>query len=675
MKSASASVGNALAEFLLDFQGCEPQMFACMELSLPAKDLKTGIVAFENGADSIYFGLERFSARASAVNFSIEDYRRIRKYALEHGKRIFIAFNTIITDDELQKAFEMLSIISLVGCDGLLVQDWGVVRLVKRFFPDISLHGSTQMAIQNSSGVSVLHKFGFKRAVLARELSLDEIAVIRKGNPDIELKVFIHGALCYCISGLCYMSRKLMGKGSGNRGGCVQGCRFGYETANGRRQTPFSLKDLISDGGIMDRLADIGIDSVKVEGRLKSESYVKWASRYYRALLNHDSDAWVSDCKARMQAAYSRDCSSGYFYPDNLKSGNIRLNGYQGHRGCICGRFIDSKSIMLTQPLGKHDGLMFLDSKGFPHKFANLKGAFKRNSIVRLDSLTSEKADIPKDSLLYKIKDSRDNSSEGFNAQSIEMQSIDLDMRLTIFRNRVSIRAVLPFGKQVSLDCAADVQIAKTLQNASENLNKAFSRKTEWCRLGSLEIVNDSGIDMETLFLPSSAMKRISGDFFSRCEAEIMSYLSRQIPDDDLYGDFKAEPDRILSPVAFCRNAADASVFTDSIVEINNLSDLDCLIDDSGKVCRSVLEKIKGVVLGPYLNIANRQALLFFKDIFGDKLVGAVSFVEGGTDEDFKNRLIDGEKLFEDRRIPLYIKREADGKFLMVRKASSDMSG
>ena len=195
-----------------------------IELALPAGTIKEAMAAFKAGADAVYFGMKDFSARKGAGNFSAEDLSRIRRYALDNSKKIYITVNTLIDDKDLPRLYETLKTIDRYGCDGLIVQDLGVARIVRKDFPSLPLHGSTQLAIHTIAGVKELQSLGFERVVLSRELNLDEIRKIRKACPDVELKVFIHGALCYGFSGLC-MASHLITNRSANEGSCAQICR------------------------------------------------------------------------------------------------------------------------------------------------------------------------------------------------------------------------------------------------------------------------------------------------------------------------------------------------------------------------------------------------------------------------------------------------------------------
>ena len=213
------------------------------ELLSPAGDFETALAAFAAGADAVYCGLQDFSARAFAKNFSFEDLRRLVACARAKGKKVYVTFNTIIDEDELEPAIETLARLDEIAPDALIVQDLGVARLCRRHFPSLAIHASTQLVAHNLEGVMALKKIGFSRVVLARELSIPEISSIAKRCGDLELECFIHGALCYSVSGLCLFSAMEKGR-SGNRGKCAYCCRLPYQDEDGRKTLAFSMKDL-----------------------------------------------------------------------------------------------------------------------------------------------------------------------------------------------------------------------------------------------------------------------------------------------------------------------------------------------------------------------------------------------------------------------------------------------
>jgi len=265
------------------------------ELLAPAGSLESFFAAMEKGADAVYAGLREFSARARAKNFSLAQMERMLGYAHAHGRRIYITLNTLVKEDELPQLVDTLAALDAMRVDGVIVQDLAVARLVRRHFPAIPLHASTQMTIHNSAGVQVLEELGFQRAVLARELALDEVATIAAATP-VEIEIFVHGALCFSISGQCFFSSYLGGH-SGNRGRCAQPCRRLYDH-RGKQGHFFSTSDL-SAIDMLPELVRAGVKSLKIEGRMKSAEYVASVVEAYRLVL----DATERSRKDALQAA------------------------------------------------------------------------------------------------------------------------------------------------------------------------------------------------------------------------------------------------------------------------------------------------------------------------------------------------------------------------------------
>ena len=252
------------------------------ELLAPAGSLESFFAAMEKGADAVYAGLQVFSARARAKNFSLAQMERMLGYAHAHGRRIYITLNTLVKEHELPQLVDTLAALDAMRVDGVIVQDLAVARLIRNYFPAIPLHASTQMTIHNTAGVQMLAELGFQRAVLARELALDEIAAIAAATP-VEIETFVHGALCFSISGQCFFSSYLGGH-SGNRGRCAQPCRRLYDH-RGKQGHFFSTSDL-SAIDMLPELIRAGVKSLKIEGRMKSAEYVANVVEAYRLVLD-----------------------------------------------------------------------------------------------------------------------------------------------------------------------------------------------------------------------------------------------------------------------------------------------------------------------------------------------------------------------------------------------------
>jgi putative protease len=281
------------------------------ELLAPAGSLESFFAAMEKGADAVYAGLQDFSARARARNFSLSQMERMLGYAHSNGRRIYITLNTLVKEQELPQLVDTLASLEAMRVDGVIVQDLAVARLVRRHFPAIPLHASTQMTIHNTAGVQMLQQLGFQRAVLARELALDEIAAIAAATP-VEIETFIHGALCFSISGQCFFSSYLGGH-SGNRGRCAQPCRRLYDH-RGKQGHFFSTSDL-SAIDMIPEMVRAGIASLKIEGRMKSAEYVACVVEAYRLVLDapeQDRKTAMATAKEILKYSFGRTPTKGF---------------------------------------------------------------------------------------------------------------------------------------------------------------------------------------------------------------------------------------------------------------------------------------------------------------------------------------------------------------------------
>ncbi len=243
-----------------------------VEILAPCGGKEQLIAAVRSGANAVYLGLCSHNARAKAENFDSETLVWAVRFCHARNVKVYVTLNTLVTDDEIPEIIEALRLVSKAGADAVIVQDLAVAKLVKECLKDVELHASTQMAVHNVSGVKALEKLGFSRVVLARELTFPEIEHITK-NVSIETEVFIHGALCVSMSGCCYLS-SILGQMSGNRGKCKGPCRLNFRANN--REYILSLKDM-SQIDYVKKLSEIGVSSVKIEGRLKGAEYVALA--------------------------------------------------------------------------------------------------------------------------------------------------------------------------------------------------------------------------------------------------------------------------------------------------------------------------------------------------------------------------------------------------------------
>lgn len=347
-----------------------------IELLAPAKNLECGIAAVDHGADAVYIGADRFGARAAAGN-TITDIAELVRYAHRFRVKVYVAINTVLTDEQLPEACKLIQEVYNVGADAIIIQDMGILQLD---IPPIPIHASTQTDNRTLSKVQFLEKAGFSRVVLARELTLRQIQNIAE-NTAVELEVFVHGALCVSYSGQCYISQAMSGR-SANRGECAQYCRLSYDLYDGdgnqleRSKHLLSLKDLdLSDS--LQELLDAGVTSLKIEGRLKDVEYVKNITAYYRQKLDDVIDAsqgrYIRSSSGRTTVFFTPDPEksfrrsatdyflngrhSGIHQPETPKS----LGEFIGKVTAVGRNFIDVET---SKELHPGDGLCFITTHG-----------------------------------------------------------------------------------------------------------------------------------------------------------------------------------------------------------------------------------------------------------------------------------------------------------------------
>lgn len=351
------------------------------ELMLPVGNKEMFFAAVENGANAVYFGVPHWNARGRSLDFSFEDVREMIRYARIRHVRTFLAMNILVFEDEIDSLPEFIEDIAALEPDAMIIQDVGLMRLFKAVAPGVEIHASTQMTIASAEGVQMAERLGCTRAVLAREMSLEDIQNVASRTP-LELEVFVHGALCVSFSGQCLTSENIGGR-SANRGQCAQSCRLPYKMLvdgkpfdlHGKRYL-FSPRDL-SAIDELDELKKIGVKSFKIEGRLKSPEYVAATTIAFREKLDKGS---VSEKNREpLEVLFSRGLHAGWLRGVNQQT---LVNGtFSNHHGMYLGKVIrvDRKSVLVEgrHPLEAGDGILFEDpgeensagSRLFSYKF------------------------------------------------------------------------------------------------------------------------------------------------------------------------------------------------------------------------------------------------------------------------------------------------------------------
>ena len=362
MKTWNAVVCQARHSFILPkimIYLCKEEVIFLKELLSPAGNMECLKAAVLNGANAVYLGGKYFGARAYAGNFSDEEMIEAVKYAHLYGVKIYVTVNTIIYNNEIHELMKYIKYLYSIGVDALIMQDIGMISLVRRVLPDMEIHASTQCHNHNNDGIRLLKELGVTRIVLDREMSLEEIEKI---DVDIEKEVFIHGALCNCYSGCCLFSFMNGGR-SGNRGECTQSCRLPYKLIKNGEYVNSDSKYLLSTKELntsydFDKLMTYDIVSFKIEGRMKSPSYVGYVTRVYRRLMDNYGSKVLKSEEDNLKILFNRDFTSGYLFKDkvmNIESSN--------HRGLEIGKVIDVNDkkikVKLYSDLYQEDGIRF----------------------------------------------------------------------------------------------------------------------------------------------------------------------------------------------------------------------------------------------------------------------------------------------------------------------------
>ena len=346
------------------------------EILSPVGDEKSFYAAINNGANAIYMGLKNFNARDKAENFSTENLQKFVKFAHLHSVKVYITVNTILTNEEIPSLVEMIRECVKSKVDAFIVQDFGVAAVLKNTFPNIVLHASTQMGIHSLEGAKIAKELGFSRIVLSRETSLEDIKNIKE-NCDVEIEYFVHGALCVCFSGNCYLS-SLSFNESGNRGRCLQPCRLPITALNDKKEVNkgylLSTTDLCLIKNLK-TLYDIGVCSLKIEGRLRRPSYVAYATKSYSQakefLLKNAKFSLEETLENFKKLFYRGEYNSGLYLekPNNLKTINPK---FQNHRGVLIGTVLETKPFKdITEILIVTNGYEIKQNDGLKFVFKN----------------------------------------------------------------------------------------------------------------------------------------------------------------------------------------------------------------------------------------------------------------------------------------------------------------
>lgn len=526
------------------------------ELLAPAGDFETALAAFDAGADAVYCGLASFSARAFATNFTPGRLRELVRVARAKGKKVYVTFNTLVDEGDIERAVGDLAELESIGPDALIVQDLGVARICREYFPSLELHASTQLAAHNLEGVNALRDLGFTRVVPARELSADEVEFLVKRSGGTEFECFIHGALCYSVSGLCLFSAMEKGR-SGNRGECAYCCRLPDRRKNAN-VFPFSMKDLRL-GEDVRRLVAAGVKSLKIEGRMKSSLYVASVVRWYRQILDGNANAKNSVTSADLETVFSRRTTK--LYLDGRASAPSPIDSESlGHLGTEIGtvkrvtRDREGRAWLrfhTSRALERHDGIQIASPDG--GKPLGFGVTFMRNAISRVPVFevgagTDIELLLPESGEQAEIASSIREGMKVFCSMSNAVKrmfpppcyrasdypgTVKIDVDVALGRESVTAAArVRGEDGEISVSLPARLDSAKNPEHTPDAVAKAFSKLggTDYA-LGDLKVS-----DSESLFAPPRVLNDLRRDLVERLDdfrrKKTDAKLARALADD-----------------------------------------------------------------------------------------------------------------------------------------------
>ena len=482
-----------------------------MKIVAPAGNMERFYSAISATADEIYLGLKGFGARRNAENFTVEELKKAIDYAHLRGSRIFLTLNTIMTNREIELLYPTLKDLYNYGLDAIIVQDLGYAEYLHKNFPSIEIHGSTQMTVANYYEINYLKELGFKRIVLPRELSFEEIKEIRK-NTDIELEVFVSGSLCISFSGNCYMSSFIGGR-SGNRGMCAQPCRKEYKTSCGEKSYFLSPKDQLYGLDEIKKLQEIGVESIKVEGRMKDVSYVYETVSYFRSLING------IDKEENTHKLFNRGYSKGYFY-DNDKT--IMNRDYSYNMGEKIGEVI-GKNIRLDEDIVSGDGITFVSKD-----YKNLGGTYINKIAYKNEKLILNFPEGTK--YIFRNYNKRLNDEISKKLKSTD-KKLEINFDFTAKLNEKLILKIYLEDENGNRILNLE-EISETLtQKAQRRAISEDDIKEKLSEIGDSEFtVKNIKIDIdENIFIPLSELKNLKRNAVEKFREKILSYFRRDL--------------------------------------------------------------------------------------------------------------------------------------------------
>ena len=513
------------------------------ELLAPVGSFDALKAAVQNGANAVYLGGKEFSARASANNFDRDELKEAVRYAHIRGVQVFVTANTLRKQNEIEEFLEYIKYLYDIDVDAIILQDIGMARLVKELLPDFEIHASTQMVAHSLEDVLYLQNIGFDRVVLARELNIQEIEHICK-NSNVDIEVFVHGALCVCYSGQCLMS-SMLGNRSGNRGRCAQPCRQKYElidiysgeVINTDGEYLLSPKDLNSIQDI-DKVIEAGVHSLKIEGRMKRPEYVATVIGSYRKTIDEYMETKkinVSDeTMNNLYTIFNRKFTKGYLFGDVGE--DIMNSNRPNNLGLYIGKVVDYNrkakrlKIKLENTLKKGDGISI--GGGTIGRIIKSNGDIAnigyKGETIELDFI----GDAKRNQIIYKTSDSDLlNTVQKTFEEDTENVKVSIDAKIEIkLGKKPRLTLSDSFGNTTTLEADKEVEQAMKVALSEEKV------VTQISKLGNTSyIINNITVDMDNnVSLPISILNQMRRDAIESLSEERVSIKNREYKNKEI---------------------------------------------------------------------------------------------------------------------------------------------
>jgi len=502
------------------------------ELLAPAGSLEAFFAAMEKGADAVYAGLKEFSARAKAKNFTLQQMERMIAYAHSLEKKVYVTLNTLVKEGELPQLVDTLSSLEAIGVDAVIIQDLAVARIARRFFPGIPLHASTQMTVHNSPGVRQLADLGFERVVLARELHLDEISTIVSKSP-IGIECFIHGALCFSLSGQCYFS-SFLGGHSGNRGRCAQPCRRQY-TYRGKEGYYFSTNDF-SSIDLIPQMVAAGVESLKIEGRMKSAEYVAAIVGAYRKVLDADpgsTSSAIGEARELIKLSFGRVPTKGFLASHT--PADIAIPSLRGATGRFLGEIktVRGNRILFEARDRLHigDRIRIQPKSDMAGKAFTVREIYLDNRPVKAASEKSKVAVVSPfpatvgDAVFKVSSETAFTMSENAcnkRLETVKPGRIPCDLEISLRNDRLVVDA-----RAAGIAASFDFPLPPVEPSRSSDMAAVF--RGQFAKSGETRFILGSlaAEGFPPLLIPSAVLKEVRRDFYQKLADTVLPQLER----------------------------------------------------------------------------------------------------------------------------------------------------